>query len=81
MFLDITEAIHSLIPNTEWHYTEGVLTVFTKGVTAPTQEELLAEQKRLELENEKIKEAKLLQRQNLLERLGISEEEVKLLIG
>ena len=41
------EAIQSLIPNTEWHYRAGVLTVFTEGVVAPTEQEIQQEKQRL----------------------------------
>lgn len=47
MILD-EQAIHSLIPNTEWHYKNGVLTVFTDGVTTPSADEIVAEKRRLE---------------------------------
>lgn len=41
------EAIKNLIPDTEWHYSDGVLTVFTEGIVAPTEQEIQEEKQRL----------------------------------
>lgn len=44
----IENAIASLLPNIEWHFTDDKLTIFTKNVKQPTKEEILAELDRLE---------------------------------
>lgn len=45
----IEDAIASLLPNVEWHYTDGKLTIFTENVTEPTKQEIAAELNRLEV--------------------------------
>jgi hypothetical protein len=75
------DAIKSLIPDTEWHYRAGVLTVFTENIIAPTAEEIVAEKIRLEkLEEERMAET-IAKQEILLDKLGITKEEVKLLLS
>jgi hypothetical protein len=75
------DAINSLIPNTEWHYRAGVLTIFTEGVTAPSSAEIAAEKVRLTEVLAQQEEAKAAQKAALLDRLGITEDEAKLLLA
>lgn len=75
------DAIHSLIPNTEWHYAAGVLTVFTEGVKAPSSEEITAEKIRLEKIKAEREQVALAEKQALLNRLGITTDEAKLLLS
>jgi hypothetical protein len=75
------DAINSLIPNTEWHYRAGVLTIFTEGVTAPSSDEIAAEKVRLAEVLAEQEEAKAAQKAALLDRLGITEDEAKLLLA
>ena len=75
------EAIHSLIPNTEWHYSAGVLTVFTEGVETPTAQEIQNELIKLQAAEAAAKAEALAKRQALLDRLGITEEEARLLLA
>ena len=75
------DAIISLIPNTEWHYRAGVLKVFTKGVVAPTAEEISAEKIRLEQAKEQAEAEAKAQKQAILDRLGLTEEELRIVLG
>jgi hypothetical protein len=56
----------------EWHVLEG---------TAPTQAEIDAEIVKIKAKEEADKTAKAAEKAALLERLGISEDEAKLLLG
>lgn len=76
------DAINSLIPNTEWHYRAGVLTIFTEGVSAPTPAEIAAEKIRLtELlaEQEAAKAAKKLAAEAKLAALGLDADDLRAL--
>lgn len=75
------DAIHSLIPNTEWHYAAGVLTVFTENVQVPSSKEIAAEKNRLEKIKTEKEQAALAEKQALLNRLGITTDEAKLLLN
>ena len=74
-------AIISLIPSAEWHYRAGVLTIFTEGVNAPSSAEIAAEKVRLSEVLAQQDAAKATQKAALLDRLGITEEEAKLLLS
>ena len=81
MFND-EDAIHSLIPNTEWHYRAGVLTVFTEGVVAPTAEEIATEKIRLEevkAQQEEEAAAKKAAAEAKLAALGLTSDDLKAL--
>ena len=75
------DAIHSLIPNTEWHYAAGVLTIFTEGVTAPSSAEITAEKVRLTQVLAEQEATKAAEKAALLHRLGITADEAKLLLS
>jgi len=76
------EAIKNLIPNTEWHYSDGVLTVFTKGVLAPTEQEIQQEKQRLievEAQAEAEAAAKKAAAEAKLAALGLTSDDLKAL--
>jgi hypothetical protein len=76
------EAIKNLIPNSEWHYSEGVLTVFTEGVIAPTEKEIEQEKQRLskmEAEIEAEAQAKKAAAEAKLVALGFTADDLKAL--
>ena len=77
-----SQALRNLLGNdVAWKYLGDELIIYTEGVSAPTEEAINAEIAKLEAEeNAKIAEAAA-KRQALLERLGITEEEAKLLLG
>jgi hypothetical protein len=80
--ITIEQAIHSLIPNAEWHLKNDELTVFTPDIIAPTMKEILAEKKKLEqieLENETKKTETRLAALSKLQILGLSEDDLKAL--
>lgn len=78
--IDTAAAVNSLRPNTEWSMNgddvENILWI-TKGVKPLTQKEVNTEIARLE----KLEEQKPVLRAALLERLGITEEEARLLLA
>jgi hypothetical protein len=75
------DAIKSLIPDAEWHYRAGILTVFTQNIITPTAEEIAAEKTRLEQVKTQQEAEAAAKRQALLDKLGITEEEAKLLLS
>ena len=81
MSITRTEAIHKLIPNTEWHLIDDSLTVFTKGVNAPTMSEIDAKVLELQEQAEQEKIAKATDKAALLSKLGITADEAKLLLS
>ena len=77
-----TRAIHKLRPNTEWRLDENTgLEFFDKEIALPTDEEI--EKAALEIKKaDEIKSAEIANKKAaLLERLGITEEEAKLLLN
>jgi hypothetical protein len=80
MTIKRTDAIHQLIPNTEWHLVGETLTIFTPNVETPTMAQIDAKVLQLneQFEQEKIAQAE--QKLALLEKLGITENEAKLLL-
>jgi len=81
MSITRTDAIHKLIPNTEWHLIDDSLTVFTKGVNAPTMSEIDAKVLELQQQAEQEKIAKATEKSALLSKLGITADEAKLLLS
>ena len=81
----ITEAIHNLRPNTEWVIQDNDLSTLQfikpKDVIPPTKIEIEQESAAIELAKQNAKAAKAEQRAALLQRLGITEEEAKLLLS
>lgn len=74
------EALKSLLGNAEWSLSDedlSTLVIHTEGVTAPTEAEVKAEIKRLTDEVA----AKPAAKAALLDRLGITEDEAKLLLA
>jgi hypothetical protein len=76
-----TDAIHNLIPNTEWHLINDTLTVFTKDANAPTMSEIDAKVLELQEQAEQAKIAKATDKAALLSKLGITADEAKLLLS
>jgi hypothetical protein len=81
MSITRTDAIHKLIPNTEWYLIDDSLTVFTKGVNAPTMSEIDAKVLELQQQAEQEKIAKAADKAALLSKLGINEAEAQLLLS
>jgi hypothetical protein len=76
------DAIRSLIPNTEWYYSNGILTVFTEGVVAPTPQEIAIEKIRLEKVAEDLQAeaaAKKAAAEAKLAALGLTSDDLKAL--
>ena len=81
MSITRTDAIHKLIPNTEWHLIDDSLTVFMKGVNAPTMSQIDAKVLELQEQAEQEKIAKATDKAALLSKLGITADEAKLLLS
>jgi uncharacterized protein YggE len=86
MLIDRSQAILELIPNTEWHLIDDVLTVFTSGVKAPTMAEIDA--KVIEMQETAVavkiaKDAELAQAKEALQAklvaLGLTTDDLKAL--
>jgi hypothetical protein len=84
MRLLLADAIKSLRPNSEFSYTQDdystIQWVVLEG-DAPTEAEVRAEFRRLQDESEAKSATRLADKTALLERLGITEDEAKLLLG
>lgn len=79
MINETVKAIKSLMGDAEWSISDddlSTLVIHTQGVSAPTEAEVKAEIKRLADEEA----AKPAAKAALLERLGITEDEAKLLL-
>ena len=76
-----TLALHRLIPNSEWHLVGDELTIITEGITAPTQSEINAMIEQIKQEEIQAEADRQAKKQALLDRLGITEDEAKLLLG
>lgn len=84
MSIELTNAIQSLKPNAEFSLENNDYSTIVWDVLegkAPTQTEVDAEIIRLQSVKEAEKVSKLAARTALLERLGITEDEAKLLLG
>lgn len=80
----LTKAIKSLRPTAEFSYTEDDYSTIKWDVLegdAPTQAEIDAEIKRIKAAEVKAEAEKAAKKAALLERLGITEEEAKLLLA
>lgn len=80
----IEQALIKLLPGVEWKITDGDLTtleIFTEGIKAPTQTEINQTIKAIDLAVEKEAETKAIAKAALLEKLGITEDEAKLLLS
>ena len=80
----IEQALLKLLPNVEWKITDGDLSqleIFTKGVKAPTQDEVDRAIETIDLANENEILIKAERKAVLLEKLGITENEAKLLFS
>lgn len=78
--IHIADAVNNLRPNTEWTMTdEDIATIIwhTQGVKPITDKELKDEMSRLQT----VEAQKPEQRAALLDRLGISEDEARLLLS
>lgn len=84
MSLELTRAIQSLRPTAEFSLENNDYSTIVWDVLegkAPTQAEVDAEIARLKANHEAEKVAKIAARAALLERLGITEDEAKLLLS
>lgn len=80
----LSKAIFNLRPNAEFSYIEEDYSTIKWDVLdgdAPTQEEINDEIKRIKANEIADAEAKIIARQAILDRLGLTEEEAKLLLG
>ena len=81
---DLTKAIKSLRPNAEFSFTENDYSTIQWDVlegSAPTQKEIDDALKQVKIKERAEAEAKATQKAALLDRLGITEDEAKLLLG
>jgi len=77
-----TRAIHKLRPNKEWVLDEQTgLKFFDENVIAPTDTEIAAAMSEIEANDAVAESQKLIQKAEVLDRLGITEEEAKLLLS
>jgi hypothetical protein len=80
----LVKAIRSLKPNAEFVFIDDDYSTIKWDVlegTAPTQAEIDAEIVKIKAQEEAEKAAKAADKAALLEKLGISEDEAKLLLG
>ena len=80
----LTEAIFSLRPSSEFSFiNEDYSTIYWDVLegTAPTQSEIDAEIVKIKAQEQADKSAKAAEKAALLEKLGITEDEAKLLLG
>jgi len=78
--MELTKVLTSLLPEVEWSISNNdldTLEIHTEGVSAPTQEQIDNEIKRLAAETA----SKAAARQAVLTRLGLTEEEAQLILG
>jgi hypothetical protein len=75
--LDVARAIQSIAPNTEFTYQDGEITLWESDLPKPTKAQIEAKIIGLQAEVE----AKATQKAALLDRLGITEDEARLLLG
>jgi len=80
MDIELTQILHRLLPNIEWVMNDddlSTLVILTPNVSNPTVEDVQSMRQQMENELMQIEN----QRQELLARLGITQEEAKLLLG
>ena len=80
----LVPAIRKLKPNSEFSYTNDDYSTIKWDVlegTAPTQSEIDIAIEQVKADEKAETEAKAVQRQALLTRLGITEEEARILLG
>jgi hypothetical protein len=84
MTLHIAEAITALRPDAHWHMVGNTLDGLVwedEEQTAPTQEEVDAKLIELEAELEATKVANVAQKAAILERLGLTEDELRVVLS
>ena len=80
MEITLVEILHRLLPEVEWvmnDYDFETLTIITPNVAKPTQEQINAMRSTIIAERQQAADAKA----SLLAKLGITEEEARLLLG
>lgn len=80
MDITLTQILHRLLPDIEWVMNDddlSTLTILTEGVSKPTQSQVNQMRQTITNERQQAVEAKTA----LLNRLGITEEEAKLLLS
>jgi hypothetical protein len=84
MTLHIAEAITALRPDAHWYMVGNTLDGLVwedEEQTAPTQEEIDVKLVELETELEAAKVAKVAQKAAILERLGLTEDELRVVLS
>jgi hypothetical protein len=77
-----TRAIHKLRPNTEWSLDENESLIFKdESIVVPTEAEIHTASEQVKADEITQAATKATQRQALLTRLGITEDEARLLLG
>jgi hypothetical protein len=77
-----TRAIHKLRPNTEWSLDENESLIFKdESIVVPTEAEIYTASEQIKADEITQAATKATQRQALLTRLGITEDEARLLLG
>jgi hypothetical protein len=80
----LTQAIYKLCPTAEFSFTDNDYSTIKWDVlegAAPTQAEIDATIEQIKIDEAQAEATKATQRQALLDRLGITEAEAKLLLG
>jgi len=84
MIFTINEALNKLLPNVEWKITDNdlsTLEIFTEGFANPTKKQIEDTIKDLQNEHDLAQQNKAAEKAALLAKLGITEDEAKLLLG
>lgn len=80
----IIDALQKLLPNVEWNIIDhdlSTLEIFTPGILNPTQKQIDDAINALETEYNLAQQEKATQKAALLEQLGISADQAKLLLS
>lgn len=78
---EIKEALHFCRPNAEWQFLNGAFIWLDKIQTEPTQDELKSAYDESVIAKESKKIAKAAEKQAILDKLGITAEQAKLLLS
>lgn len=84
MKITIVDALNELLPNVEWKITDNdlaTLEIFTAEIASPTKKQIEDTIKNLENQYTLAQELKATEKAALLAKLGITEDEARLLLG
>jgi hypothetical protein len=84
MEITIIDAINKLLPNVEWKITDNdlsTLEIFTTGIVSPSQKQIDDAIKTIENERNLSQQQKAIEKAALLEQLGITADQAKLLLS